>query len=98
EERLGEGSYGVVYRARHVDLDRDVAIKILRPEHSRDRAAVQRFLREARLVCAIGHPAIVQVENSGMLDDEPFYVMELCNGRSLARAITDSGPLSAGHL
>ncbi|MCE9571553.1 MAG: serine/threonine protein kinase, partial [Deltaproteobacteria bacterium] len=98
EQKLGEGSFGVVYRARHIDLEREVAIKILRPEHSRDQAAVQRFLREARLVCAIDHPAIVQVENSGMLDDEPFYVMELVPGRSLARRLADDGPLTAGQL
>jgi serine/threonine-protein kinase len=98
EAPLGEGSFGIVYRAVHVDLGREVAIKILRPEHARDQNAVQRFLREAKLVCQLAHPNIVEVENAGMLDDEPYYVMELVSGRSLAKRLAEDGPLRVREL
>ncbi len=93
--KLGEGAFGVVYRARHVDLGREVAIKILQSQHAAKPDLIERFLREARVVCEIGHPDIVTVENAGRLDSgEPFYLMELVEGRSLSRLVRDDGPLT----
>ncbi|MGC4120356.1 MAG: serine/threonine-protein kinase [Myxococcales bacterium] len=81
---LGEGSMGRVFQARHTRLGRKVAIKILRPEHTRDRSVVQRFLQEARTVNQINHENIVEVFD---FVEEPggdvWCVMELLQGHSL---------------
>ena len=81
---LGHGGMGVVYRARHLRLDRAVALKMLlagpyaRPE---DR---ERFQREARAVAALHHPNIVQVYDVGEVDGRPYFTMELVEGANLA--------------
>ncbi|HEY3446611.1 MAG TPA: serine/threonine-protein kinase [Myxococcales bacterium] len=89
---LGEGSMGRVFLARHTRLGRKVAIKILRPEHTRDRSVVQRFLQEARTVNQINHENIVEVfdfvEEPG--GGEVWCVMELLQGSSLT-AYMESG-------
>jgi tRNA A-37 threonylcarbamoyl transferase component Bud32 len=96
---LGQGGFGRVFRARHVDLGREVAIKVLLPQHQDRPDLIERFLREARLVCEIGHPDIVTVENAGQLEDEtPFYIMELVDGRSLSAFVAEAGSLSADRF
>jgi serine/threonine-protein kinase len=80
---LGEGTMGQVYQARHVLLGRSVAIKILRPELTRDRSIVQRFLQEARTVDDINHENIVEVIDYVEDEARVWYVMELLQGKSL---------------
>ncbi len=83
-KKLGEGGFGAVYLAEHTDLGRQVACKILHPQYSRDPSIVERFFREAKAVTAIGHKAIVAIENYGTLPaGEPFYLMEFFAGSSL---------------
>ena len=83
--KLGEGGFGAVYLAEHIELGRRVACKILHPQFARDPSQVERFFREARAVCAIGHPTIAAIENFGRLDaGEPFYLMEFFPGRPLS--------------
>ncbi|MGE0395750.1 MAG: serine/threonine-protein kinase [Kofleriaceae bacterium] len=83
-KKLGEGGFGAVYLAEHADLGRQVACKILHPQYSRDPSIVERFFREAKAVTAIGHKAIVSIENFGTLPaGEPFYLMEFFSGSSL---------------
>ena len=84
---------GTVYRARQTTVDRDVAIKVLKPELARDEQAVFRFEREARLAISLDHPNLVRVFLSGRLGDGRLYiVMELLEGRSLAEELERERP------
>ena len=77
---------GVVYGARHVVIDKPVAIKVLREEFTRDEGLVERFLREARAASKLGHPNIVDVTDFGKLDNGAiFFVMEYLHDIRLRR-------------
>ncbi len=92
---IGEGGMGAVFEARHVQMDRRVAIKMLRSEFVRDHGAVERFLREARTVASIAHKSIVQVLDFGEAEDgTPFIVMTYLDGHSLAEQLYRRGRLS----
>jgi serine/threonine-protein kinase len=81
---LGQGGMGTVYSATHPVIGKRAAIKVLRPELSKNPAAVERFVLEARAVNQIGHPNIVDIFAFGALPDgRSFYVMDLLLGESL---------------
>jgi eukaryotic-like serine/threonine-protein kinase len=84
---LGRGGAGVVYRVRHVKLNRIVALKMLLSGQYASAADLSRFMREARAVAALGHPNIVQIYDVGELDGLPFYTMEFVEGGTLARKL-----------
>lgn len=88
-EQIGEGGMGVVYRAHQEGLDRDVAVKLLRPEFAWLATNRQRFQREGRVVARLEHPAIVPILQFGDHDGQPFLVMRHIAGRSLADLIAD---------
>ena len=82
--RLGEGGMGQVYRARHLQLGKAFALKIISPTFASDHVARERFNQEAKLASEISHPNIVSVFDFG--EDEQFgvyMVMELVEGESL---------------
>jgi serine/threonine-protein kinase len=85
---LGSGGMATVFRAHDERLDREVAIKILLPNHASDPATAARFEREARSLAAASHPSVVAVYDVDAGDPaagrDPFFVMELCSGGSLA--------------
>ena len=91
---LGQGGMGVVYRAHHDALDRDVAIKLISGLAS-DRAAAERFLREGRAVSRMRHPNILTVFDYGEVDSVPYLVTEYMPGGSLADKLGD-GPMDEG--
>jgi serine/threonine protein kinase len=91
-ERLGAGSYGYVFRARDVELDRTVAIKIPRAGRLASGEDVARFLREARSAAQLKHPGIVSLHETGQADDGTFYLVEeFVPGTTLAGALAAGG-------
>ncbi|MBI2898812.1 MAG: protein kinase [Planctomycetes bacterium] len=82
---LGRGGMGVVYRARDAELNRTVAVKLLRGVAEGDTRS--RFLREARTAALLRHPGIVPVFDIGEEKGQPFFVMELIEGQGLDRAL-----------
>lgn len=86
---LGEGAMGQVFRARQAGLDRDVAVKLIRPEHADRADFLSRFRDEAKLLAALDHPGIVRVHHCGEDQGWLYYVMDLVPGRSLASAMPE---------
>ncbi len=101
ERMLGDGGMGQVYKARHIKLDREVAIKLLKPQQAQSDALVERFFREARAVNRIKHEHIIEIHD--FVDEKnehgirrSYCVMELLNGHSLL-GVMAKGPLSIGR-
>ena len=89
---LGVGGMGEVYRARDTKLGRDVAIKVLHEAFSRDKERLARFEREARLLAQLNHTNIATLHGLEESDGQPFLVMELVEGETLAERIA-RGPI-----
>jgi tRNA A-37 threonylcarbamoyl transferase component Bud32/tetratricopeptide (TPR) repeat protein len=94
-ERIGAGGMSTVYRARHLQLQKDVAVKVLKPSLMVDAGAAKRFRREAMAVQSLNHPNIIKVYSFGALASGAlFMVMEFLQGRNLADVIREEGRLS----
>src|ERR1700752_507877 len=99
DARLNEGGMGTVYRAKHVLMEKTVAIKVLRPSLAADEKIVARFSREARAASRISHPNALTVTDFG--EDENgtvFLVMEFLSGRTLKQVIRDEGALPLARV
>lgn len=93
---VGAGAMGRVYLARHDDLQRNCALKILSPRRGTcDAEYVARFLQEGQAAAALSHPNIVALHAVGNLAGTHFLEMEYVPGRSLQQLIRDEGPLPA---
>jgi serine/threonine-protein kinase len=98
EERLGEGGMGTVYRARHLLMDRPVAIKVLHPQFVDNEAARTRFQLEARAAVLLHLGFAVWVSVFGVTADGLVYiVMELLNGRTLREILAKEAPLETAR-
>jgi eukaryotic-like serine/threonine-protein kinase len=104
QRELGRGGMGVVYLARDVQLDRDVAIKVLPAHLARDPEARDRFVREARMAAGLSHPHIVPIHRVGEATSPPapvaaegtrfvFFVMSYVEGETLGERLRTRGPL-----
>jgi len=87
ESRLAAGGMGVVYRARHLQLNQDVAVKILAQYLANDQEYVTRFFREAGAAGQIDHPNVVRVVDVGKHEDRYYLVMEFVSGDTLDRIL-----------
>ena len=98
--KIGDGGMGSVFEAVHEGIGRHVAIKVLRPQYSKDSLIVTRFFNEARAVNIVTHPGIVGSFDYGQLPDGTAYiVMEYCDGESLsARIKRTRGPFGPDAL
>ena len=96
DQPIGGGSFGTVFRARHLELNRDVAVKILATSAGTDPEALKRFRREGDSACRVQHANAVAVfdfaVNAGGV---AYLVMELLEGHSLEKELEEKGPISA---
>jgi eukaryotic-like serine/threonine-protein kinase len=92
-EKIGEGGMGAVYRAVDQMLERDVALKAIRPELSREPEIIERFRAEARTLARITHPAIATIYSFFYEGEELFLAMEFVRGRPLSRVLANDGPI-----
>ncbi len=96
-DRLGEGGMGVVFRARHRELGRVQAVKLLNDERRQARAALERFKREGQAAAALQHPNIVAIHDAGEAGGRFFLALEYVAGKDLGRVVGERGPLPIGE-
>lgn len=92
-EQIGEGGMAVVYKARDKVLNRYVAIKILKPEFTKDLKLIENFRKESQAAASLVHPNIVGVYDVGREGNIHYIVMELVEGNILSDIIKEEGPL-----
>ncbi|HET6581906.1 MAG TPA: protein kinase [Nannocystaceae bacterium] len=95
ESLIGQGGMAFVYAGRHIALDREVAIKVLRPRHARRPKVVERFLQEARAASRVRHDHIAEVTDFGSTPDGVvFMVMDRLVGETLAETLERDGTMA----
>ncbi|MEZ6139111.1 MAG: serine/threonine-protein kinase [Zavarzinella sp.] len=87
-ELIGKGGMGIVYRARHLELNRIVALKMLQGHSAADSEEIIRFLSEGEAVAALHHPNIVQIFDIGRVGQRPYLAFELIRGGTLSKKIS----------
>ncbi len=90
-EKVGQGGMGIVYRVRHLDLDTDLALKILPRDLSQDAELVERFRREARMMARLNHRNIVRVFDFVRDGDNYYLIMEFLQGKNLHQILHSRG-------
>jgi DNA-binding beta-propeller fold protein YncE/tRNA A-37 threonylcarbamoyl transferase component Bud32 len=93
EEVIGSGGMGVVYRVRHLALDRERALKVVAPKLSADKRFRERFKRESRLAAQVEHPNVIPVHHAGEEGGQLYLAMRLVDGADLRSIVEASGPL-----
>jgi eukaryotic-like serine/threonine-protein kinase len=94
---LGEGGMGAVYQARHQDLGRPAALKVLHERYARSADVRLRFVREGQAAARVRHPNVVDVYDVGVEGNEPYLVMELLEGEDLSQTLAREGALSVAR-
>lgn len=98
QARIGQGAMANVYRAYDPDINRVLAIKVLKREYCRDVQLAGRFLREARAAGALSHPNIVTIYDVGEIEGFPYIAMELLDGAPLDQAAETRGRFAVGEV
>src|SRR5678815_5827703 len=94
QREIGRGGMGIVYLARDVQLDRDVAIKVLPAHLARLETARERFVQEARTAAGLSHPHIVPIHRVSEAGGFVFFVMSYVEGETLGERLRTQGPLA----
>ncbi|MDR1136107.1 MAG: Stk1 family PASTA domain-containing Ser/Thr kinase [Clostridiales Family XIII bacterium] len=92
-EKIGDGGMAVVYKGRDRLLNRHVAIKVLRPEYTKDAVFVESFKKESQSAARLSHPNIVNVYDVGKEGSIHYIVMELIEGKTLSEVIGEEGAM-----
>lgn len=95
--RIGAGGMGEVFKARQIDIDREVAIKVLSPGVESSPDARMRFQREAKILATLEHPNILRLYSFGVSGERLYQVMDYLEGRSLSTRL-EQGPLSVDEF
>jgi len=93
ESQIGRGGMGVVYRARHLVLNRDVALKVIAPHLAEDAGFIGRFKRESIVAAGIDHPNVIPIYHAGESEGTYFITMRLVPGTDLRAYLTERGAL-----
>lgn len=96
-EEIGKGGMGIVYRTRQISLEREVALKVIRPDRISDPDEVESYRKqfrfEARKMARVNHPNVVKIFGTGEFGKDWYLTMELVDGRSLKRVLDEEGVL-----
>jgi tRNA A-37 threonylcarbamoyl transferase component Bud32 len=96
---IGSGGMGQVYEAEHLLLKRTCAVKLIRPEHCADDAALRRFKQEVRATAKLTHPNTIEIYDYGQTKDGVFFfAMELLPGMNLQTLVDAYGPMNPGRV
>ncbi len=91
EQLIGRGGMGVVYRARHLGLDREGAIKVIAPELARSQEVRERFVRESEVAATIRHPSVLTVHDAGEENALVYLTLQLVEGEDLGSRLRREG-------
>jgi serine/threonine protein kinase/CheY-like chemotaxis protein len=99
EKLIGTGGIGAVFKAKHMYMDRNVALKILHPEFVSNRLAMRNFQGEAKAIASLQHKNIVGVYDFGLSPDlKPFLVMEYVDGSDLGEILAKESPMPVSRV
>lgn len=95
---VGQGGMGVVYKAQHIHMEREMAIKTLAQEMSPDSEPFRRFKQEAKVIATLNHPNIVDIHDFAIDGNQAYLVMDYLDGIHIERAIDEFGPMGLDHF
>lgn len=96
-EQLGRGAMGMVFKAKHVSMGTEYALKVLSAEQLTD-IALRRFQNEAQATAKLNHPNVIAIYNFGLHGGQlPFYVMDFLQGENLLDKVMEYGPMPINH-
>lgn len=98
KDKIGEGAMAKVYRAFDPDINRSVAFKVLKSDFCVDEEYLSRFLREAKAAGALSHSNIVTVFDVGEIENSPYIMMELLEGKDLSEVLKERKKLSVSEV
>ena len=96
-EQLGHGGMSAVYKARHVLMDRWVAIKILKPDLVTDNTSLKRFQQESHAVSLLQHQNVVNVHDFGVTNGIPYLIMDYLEGKTIAAILSQEQHMNPGR-
>ncbi len=89
--RIGKGGMAVVYKARHLVMNKEVAVKLLLPHLTNDSTSLKRFQQEAQATATLNHANIVRIHDCGLSNGQAFIIMDFVEGQSLEEIIRTEG-------